>query len=230
MRLLVPHISRALGVMQRLRDADLKLAASLAALDKMPVGVLLIGRNETVVFVNRAAQRVLQREDGLRLRATGGSTQTLLAASNSADQQALNAAIRQRIQPNVVDVPHFSSAVRIERPSGAPAYTLNFSALPEQNEFGSGADRPCAIGFLNDPEEPVKVDAEALKRLYGLTAAECRLAANLCDGETLAAVAKRLRVSESTVKTQLQSIFDKTQTRRQVQLVKLLIGLASPVS
>ena len=130
----------------------------------------------------------------------------------------------------MVEVAHFSSAVRIERPSGAAAYTLNFSALPEQNEFGTGTDRPCAIGFLNNPDEPVQVNAEILRSLYGLTAAECRLAANLCDGETPSAIARRLHVSESTVKTHLQSIFDKTQTRRQVQLIKLLVSLASSVT
>jgi DNA-binding CsgD family transcriptional regulator len=226
MNLLVPHVSRALGVMQRLRDADLKIAASLAALDKVSVGVLLIGSAESVVFANRAARRVLQMEDGLRLRAAAQG-KPFLAANASDAQQAITAAIKQCTNANTVAVSHFSNAVSVSRPSGAAAYTLNFSALPEQNEFGTGADRPCAIGFLNDPDAPVSVDAEVLKRLYGLTAAECRLAAHLCDGEALPVIAKRLKVSESTVKTQLQSIFEKTQTRRQVQLVKLLVSLAS---
>jgi DNA-binding CsgD family transcriptional regulator len=229
MSLLVPHISRALGVMQRLRDADLKIASSLAALDKVSVGVLLIGRAGPVVFANRAARRVLQMEDGLRLR-TATQGKTFLAASAGDAQHAINAAIKLCTDANTVAVSHFSNALSVRRPSGLPAYTLNFSALPEQNEFGTGADRPCAIGFLNDPDEPVQVDAEILKRLYGLTAAECRLAAHLCEGETLSVIAKRLKVGESTVKTQLQSIFDKTQTRRQVQLVKLLVSLASSVA
>ncbi len=227
MSLLVPHISRALGVMQRLRDADLKIAASLAALDKVSVGVLLIGRAGTVVFANRVARRVLQMEDGLRLRAAAQG-KSFLAASAGDAQQAIHAAIKQCTDTSTVAVSHFSNAVSVSRPSGAAAYTLNFSALPEQNEFGTGADRPCAIGFLNDPDEPVQVDAEILKRLYALTEAECRLAAHLCEGETLSVIAKRLKVSQSTVKTQLQSIFDKTQTRRQVQLVKLLVNLAIP--
>ena len=224
--ILIPHISRALGIMFRLRDAELKVAATLSAFDRLTAGVVLLGNEGEVIFANRAARRVLQLEDGLRLRA-GAREQSFLAAKASEDQQALHAAIKLCVEPNVVDVPHFSNAVRINRPSGLPAYTLNLSALPEHNEFGTGADRPCAIGFLNDPEEPVRVDAEILKRLYGLTAAECRLAAHLCDGDTLSAIAAKLGVRETTVKTQLQSIFDKTQTRRQVQLVKLLVSLAS---
>jgi DNA-binding CsgD family transcriptional regulator len=224
--ILIPHISRALGIMFRLRDAELKVAATLAGFDRLASGVILLGNQGNVIFANRAARRVLQLEDGLRLRAAAQG-RTFLAANAMDDQRALNAAIKQCTEPDGVVVPHFSNALRINRPSGLAAYTLNVSALPEQNEFGAGADRPCAIGFLNDPQEPVKVEAEVLNRLYGLTAAECRLAAHLCEGEALSVIAKRLKVSESTVKTQLQSIFDKTQTRRQVQLVKLLISLAS---
>lgn len=57
--LLLPHISRALGVAQRLRGADLKVAACLTALDKLQAGVLLIGRNRAVSFANRAARHLL---------------------------------------------------------------------------------------------------------------------------------------------------------------------------
>lgn len=39
--LLVPHFSRALGVMLRLRDAEFRVAASLAALDRIASGILL---------------------------------------------------------------------------------------------------------------------------------------------------------------------------------------------
>ncbi len=226
--ILIPHISRALGIMFRLRDAELKVAATLAGFDRLASGVILLGNQGNVIFANRAARRVLQLEDGLRLRAAAHGA-TFLVTNAVDDQRALNAAIKQCTEPDGIEVPHFSNALRIKRPSGLAAYTLNVSALPAQNEFGTGADRPSAIGFLNDPAEPVKVDAQILKRLYGLTAAECRLAAHLCEGVALSVIAKRLKVSESTVKTQVQSIFDKTQTRRQVQLVKLLIGLASSV-
>ncbi len=226
--LLIPHISRALGIMFRLRDAELKVASTLSGFDQLATGVVLLGANGAVVFANRAARRVLQMEDGLRLRAgTGAGGQTWLAAEYPDAQQALNAAITQCVDPGAIEVPHFANAVRINRPSGGGAFTLNFSALPEQNEFGSGADHPSAIVFLNDPDKPVEVDAEVLKRLYGMTAAECRLASRLCDGDALPAIAARLNLSENTVKSQLKSIFDKTGTRRQAQLVKLLVSLAS---
>ena len=104
---------------------------------------------------------------------------------------------------------------------------MNVSALPLKNEFGTGLEQPRAIAFLTDPAEPVKVDEEMLRQLYGLTGAECRLAGEICTGQSISAIAGRLGVSENTVKTQLQSIFEKTGTHRQAQVVKLMLSLSS---
>jgi DNA-binding CsgD family transcriptional regulator len=225
-RMLVPHLSRALGIMFRLRDAELKVAATLASLDRLTSGVVLIGGKRAVLFANRAARAALQEEDGVRL-VVNAIGKTYLAAASPDAQRMLEAALDLSLTPDAVDVPHFSQALRVERPSGRAAYALNVSALPIQNEFGSGTECPRAIAFLTDPAEPVQVDEQILHRLYGLTHAECRLAEAVCAGESLPAVAARLGVSENTAKTQLQSVFDKTGTHRQAQLVKLILSLSS---
>ena len=66
-RILVPHLSRSLGIMFRLRDAELRVAATLAALDRLAAGIVLIGARRVVVFPNLSARRILADEDGLRL-------------------------------------------------------------------------------------------------------------------------------------------------------------------
>lgn len=67
LRLILPHISRSLGVMQRLRTAELTVATSMAALDRLSSGVLLLDQFGIVAFANRSAKRMLEDEDGLRL-------------------------------------------------------------------------------------------------------------------------------------------------------------------
>lgn len=225
-RLIVPHLSRALGIMYRLRDAEARVAASLAALDRLASGVLLIGAQRQVCFANRVALAMLADEDGLRLRADALG-QSWLAAAPTDAQRALDAAIDQCLAPESIEVPHFSRALQLARPSGRAAYALQVSALPETNEFGSGPQQPRAIAFLTDPARQAPLDDALLRTLYALTPAECRLAAAVCGGEPLAAVAERLGVSENTAKSQLQSVFEKTGTRRQAQLVKLLLSLSS---
>jgi len=67
--------------------------------------------------------------------------------------------------------------------------------------------------------------AQQLMSMFGLSAAEARLARALCHGETLDEFAGAQGVKIPTVKTQLRSVFAKTQTDRQVTLVTLIAGI-----
>lgn len=67
--------------------------------------------------------------------------------------------------------------------------------------------------------------ARQLMSMFGLSAAESRLARALCHGETLEEFAEAQGVKIPTVKTQLRSVFAKTQTDRQVTLVTLIAGI-----
>jgi DNA-binding CsgD family transcriptional regulator len=59
-------------------------------------------------------------------------------------------------------------------------------------------------------------------RLLGLTPAEARVAKALARGATLAEIAGEFNLSMKTVRMQLRSIFAKTETHRQSDLVALL--------
>jgi DNA-binding CsgD family transcriptional regulator len=124
-------------------------------------------------------------------------------------------------------VAHFSQCVRVSRIAKDQPYALQLSAFPPDRQFGQGADQACAIVFVNDPEQPPCVDNQTLRQLFGLTDAECRVAIALCTGETLAEIAQSLGVRESTIKTHLLKVFEKTNTHRRVHLVKLLLALSS---
>jgi DNA-binding CsgD family transcriptional regulator len=82
--------------------------------------------------------------------------------------------------------------------------------------------------ILADPENRSVPNADLLKLMFDLTPAEARLARVLAEGRSVAEAARRFNTSELTVKTQLRSIFAKTGTSRQLELVLLLGGLAPP--
>lgn len=67
--LLTSHLSRAVGTMLRLRDAEFRLANSLQALDRLHGALLLMGRRGNVLFANRKALALLAPAQGLALRA-----------------------------------------------------------------------------------------------------------------------------------------------------------------
>jgi len=67
--------------------------------------------------------------------------------------------------------------------------------------------------------------AKQLMVMFGLSAAEARLARALCHGDSLEEYATDQGLKLPTVKTQLRSIFVKTETERQSSLIRVLSGI-----
>jgi DNA-binding CsgD family transcriptional regulator len=64
-----------------------------------------------------------------------------------------------------------------------------------------------------------------LQSLYDLTPAETRLAVEMANGRDLDEISEHFGISKHTVRAQLKAVFQKTDTRRQAELVKLLLTL-----
>lgn len=87
-------------------------------------------------------------------------------------------------------------------------------------------DPPVALVVLHPLDCDTSLLEPALVRLYGLTTAECRVAAKLHELESIHLVAASLHRSEETIRSQVKSIFAKTGTHSQAQLIKLLYALS----
>ena len=68
-----------------------------------------------------------------------------------------------------------------------------------------------------------------LQQAFCLTSAEARLAAALAEGASLKDYAASAGIAEGTARVQLKSVFAKTGTHRQAQLVALFWRLAQSV-
>jgi DNA-binding CsgD family transcriptional regulator len=64
---------------------------------------------------------------------------------------------------------------------------------------------------------------ELLRCHFGLTPAETRLALHLVAGETLRSAEAKLSMTYETARTHLKSIFQKTGTCRQAELVVVIV-------
>lgn len=73
------------------------------------------------------------------------------------------------------------------------------------------------------------IDEQTLIDLYQLSAAEADLTRDLIHGYDLRSIAQRRQVSEQTVRTQLKSVFRKTETARQAELVSLVLSGLAPL-
>jgi DNA-binding CsgD family transcriptional regulator len=229
-RLTINHLSKALGTMLRLRDTELRLASTLAALDRLHGAVVLLGRQGQVLFANETARRLLAQGDGLALRlgARRGEGLGWLQASRPADQAQLMQQIRSTLAADPLEARHFSHGIAVQRVSGGRPLLVQLAPVSERSPLGQSAEADVgAIAFLSDPEAQLQLDPALLEQLYRLTPAEQRLAREILRGDALPQIAARLAISENTVRTQLKGLFAKTQTRRQADLVKLLMSLAA---
>jgi DNA-binding CsgD family transcriptional regulator len=64
---------------------------------------------------------------------------------------------------------------------------------------------------------------DLLRSHFGLTLAEARLALHLVAGGTLRSAAVKLGITYETARSSLKKIFRKTETRRQAQLVIVIL-------
>jgi DNA-binding CsgD family transcriptional regulator len=206
------------GVMQRVETMQ-QWTTSLAAatIHRLAMGIIIAAPDGRVNYLNRAAQDILAAEDGLMLR------DQLLSARRSFETTRLHNAINQAAKGGTKgeDQAH---GLLIARPSGLDPYLLLVEPLalePSDVEFGSAL----ALILVSDPEFRDSMLAARLARTFGLTGAETRLAAYLARGERLSSIAQETGLALSTLRAQLRAVFKKTETTRQADLVRIVLGM-----
>lgn len=112
-------------------------------------------------------------------------------------------------------------ATSLARPGGAAALVLLASAIAA-SAAGEAAESAVAA-VLSGPDRRSRAPSPALCDLYGLTRSEVDLACHLAEGYRLADVARAVSASIHTVRGYLKRVFQKTNTRRQVEWVRLLL-------
>lgn len=90
------------------------------------------------------------------------------------------------------------------------------------NEMGVVAPQGTCIVALLDRENRPTANPDTLQRMFGLTSAETHLALRLAHGDAPLDIARSWRLSRTTIRSQLASLFAKTETKRQAELVALL--------
>jgi DNA-binding CsgD family transcriptional regulator/PAS domain-containing protein len=211
LRRIGPHLVRAAGVGLRLSRAEIARGANAEALDRVAQGVLIVAANGDILFANRAAEALLAEADGIR------TEKSALRAGRPAD-----AAQFQRLIAMAAERSDAAGGV-MALARLAPRRPLSVLVAPltvESTWFMTG--RPAAIVLVADPDSAPRSAQDQLRNLYRLTPAEAAVAMAIARGAGLQAVAGELDISLTTARTHLQHVFEKTETRRQAELVRLI--------
>jgi DNA-binding CsgD family transcriptional regulator len=221
MRLIVPHIRRAVLIGNVL---DLNVSERTAFADTLTglaAGVFLVDKDARIVFANRSGQSML--EDGRILR----------------QNDSVLTAVDPRTKTTLPDV--IASARDGDAAVGVNGISIPLSSPPEpwlahilpltsgaRQHAGTSFSAVTAV-FVHQATLETPSSMETMSKLYGLTPGELRVLAATCEVGGIAAIAEVVGIAEATVKTHLQRLFAKTGTNRQADLVRLVATHASPL-
>ncbi|MFO1151205.1 MAG: hypothetical protein U1E62_22755 [Alsobacter sp.] len=211
LRLVVPHIRRAVTIANLFDFKVVEAATFRSVVDEMACAVVLVRPDLTIVHANPSAERLLAEGDVL------SAQRGKISVHGNVADQLLRSAIE--FPSNRTSQP-FKRAVTVpavgREGTKAALHVLPLEASAYKTVSFSGA---AAAIFIVTGAHHAPVDVVAA--LYNLTPAEARLVEMLCQDKTLAEAARAQSIGIATVKTHLLRVFAKTGCTRQAELVAL---------
>lgn len=212
-------------------------------LDRSPVAIVLLDPQKRIVFANDYAAQLAARADGIILCTNG------IGLLRGVDNSRLQGLIAQAVSHEPAtpgprslgeggpgrrsfvedglgrrSLGDGGRSMRARRASGKRPYGIIVMRLRTcERDRSPGALRPAVCVVIADPEGGHALSVERLQEAFELTEAEARLAARLAGGEGLRPAAHSLGITYGTARARLAEIFQKTDTRRQGELVNLLL-------
>jgi DNA-binding CsgD family transcriptional regulator len=210
--LLAPHIQLAKRVQSKLAQAWAARAELEAAFDRLALPAFVVDGRAAIRHLNLAAAQLLAQQRQVASRR--GRLAFTDPKAAAAFQDALRAAAREAGRAAAVPI-QLGHRERGE---------LLVAPLHPRHPLAAAWQTPLAVvavvtGGHSDPASM----GRRLRQIYRLTAAEARLAVALAGGETLEQIAAAHGVSLTTLRSQLRSVFSKTGTSRQAELVRLAL-------
>ncbi|WP_114417403.1 helix-turn-helix transcriptional regulator [Marinospirillum perlucidum] len=214
---LVPHIQRSVSLYLRLAAKDMANQTLPNVLDALATPTILLDSRGLVKHVNTTAQAFMTQRGWISIE------NNLLTSSVKELRNRFNSFL-------------MTNAAYIHAEQGSGQSVIHTQVGGEHLAFcmqqvdaapGSGTNGG-ALLFIHHQEQWIdERKVPVIAELFHLTPAEARVALLLAQGMSIEAIANYLQRQNTTVRTQLKSVFSKTGTNSQGQLVSLL--LTSPV-
>jgi len=187
-----------------------RIEAALEAFEASGSAAVVVDRRGETVRVNPSAERLLGLDLQIVKRRVASWSRDATAALDRALHALIWAGQGGAFHPPVV----------LPRREGRPilAYPTRLLAI------AAGAFSPAraCVVFVDLDARPTTIACDLITA-FGLTPAEARLTGRLLAEESLEAAADSLGVARETARSQLKSVFRKTDTHRQCQLTALLV-------
>jgi DNA-binding CsgD family transcriptional regulator len=219
LKLFVPHLERALRVSQQFGSASLLSGVLARSIDQEGTALIVLGASGDVRFASKSAENMARTSGWLRLGRSG------LHLANPALDQKLQRALHDCRQTAEWHAGRVADDLEVAVGDGS-YYRFSIAPLIFQDR-PFGVDQPAAIVTIHRLSS---AGIAARERLAALSSAELTLAQALAHGCTLAVFSRERGTSLNTVRAQLKSVFLKSGTHRQSELVRLVLESTSRAS
>lgn len=196
------------------RAADGLQKAFRSCLDCMADGVLLLDDERRLVYATPSVQQILKRKN------------PPFAISPKFTLHASHHAARFAAFANGKNNETGPLSLLLESENGHEPLLITCFRLPKPSDMELQAIR--YLITLRDPDRYVSQQWQVFIRQFTLTQAEGRLCRALADGLTINDYHEKWKITTSTARSQLRSVFDKTSTRRQADLLRLIFLFTRP--
>jgi DNA-binding CsgD family transcriptional regulator len=220
MRLIVAHVRRAVRTGKAIDLSQAEAATFADILDGLSPAIFLVDAEGQVVHGNAAGRSVLDKGDLLR------TVHGRLTAIDTQVDQALHSAFIAAGK-NDAEIGAKGSALPLKGRAGERyvAHVLPLT-VGEKRKTGAASNAVVAL-FVRKAELEAEPSSEVIGKTYKLTPTELRVLRAIVDVGGVRQVAENLGVADTTVKTHLGRLFEKTGVSRQADLVKLVAGYSS---
>lgn len=210
---LAGHFSRMVRLAEKFESSC--ISTSLAALDKMERAAAVLGKDGRICAMNPACEALLTRSSA-SLTVRGGKFVAAHPEANR-DLQRLVHALTAAGHGDRRDAHAMTVAVaRQDRP---PVLLEGLSIAVLGLEHTVHAH---SVLIFYDPDLVPAQSADKIRATFHLTPAEADFATLLAAGQGLGEIADAQSITKETARQRLKSIFSKTDTHRQGELVSLL--------
>jgi DNA-binding CsgD family transcriptional regulator len=219
--LLAPHFCRAFAI-GKVIDLHKVEAATLAdTLDGLAAGMFIVDADARIVHANASGRAMMTA--GEVIMGKGGHLSPMDPQADQALREVFAAAHTgdDTVGAKGVAVPLHAG--------GGERWVAHVLPLTSGARRKGGASYAAvAAVFVRKAALDLPSPLETIANLYKLTPAELRVLMAIVEVGGVPEVAPVLGISETTVKTHLQRVFDKTGAKRQADLVKFVAGYMGP--
>lgn len=216
---LAPHLHRAITLGDYINRQNLCISSYERLLDSLDLAIVFMDGRGGIRHANQTAQKFFDENDGLGL-ADGRIRITSSEAVTATLHQAIRRVAGQSRASLLESVP-----VMMRSGDPAVAYVLPLDVPGGQQPPGVHA----SVGLILCSSQNAQAPVQALASLYGLTEAESRVLTHISRGRNRSQTAIEMQIADSTVKSHLQHIFEKTGMTSQAELIHCFTRLAAPV-